>query len=377
VRIRKRSISACFFIVMGLTLLLSGQSATGPVDATTLDSSTLQKSAAAGDPQAEYALGLAYDNGQGVAQNDEVAFSWYRKSAEQGYAPAQSSLGLMYRQGRGVEQSKEKAVEWYRKAAKQKFAKAMFNLGTAYYNGDGVAVNDIAAYAWFLLAQQYGSDLARDAVERTAATMQTWQTSSAFEGIGDMYEQGTDLPQDHQIAIDWYRKAAKIGEPPVQVKLAHFLLIQGGEAKQQEALQFCKEAGNKMYSPGSLCAGLLYERGVGTSRNLPEALKWFERSAQWGNAQAMLILGERYWDGTGVKQDRVKAYTYVLLAATGGLPKALEDKDRYERELNAKDMEKGRKQAAEWSKTHPATMHLPERAPSSQPFGFERRSQNP
>jgi uncharacterized protein len=304
------------------------------------------------------------------------ALTWYRTAAEQGFPPAQNALGLMYREGRGVEQNKEKAVEWYRKAAKQKFAKAMFNLGTAYYNGDGVAINGIAAYAWFLLAQQYGSEPARDAVARTNASLQPWQIASAFEGIGDMYEQGTDLPQDHLAAINWYRKAAQSGGPTVRVKLAHFLLIRGGESNNQEALQSCTEAGKQMYSPGALCAGLLYEKGIGTIQNLPEAVKWFDKAAQLGNAQAMLIMGEKYWDGVDLKQDKVKAYTYVLLASTADLPTALQDKDRYERELSKRDIDKGRKQAGDWSRTH-RTLHLKERAPSSEAFGFEHHAENP
>ena len=366
--------------ILFATCLLSfwvGQSGTDPATTPSMRIVSIQKAAETGDPEAEFALAQAYDYGKDIAPDDQAAFSWYRKSAEQGFAPAQNALGLMYREGRGVEQSKEKAVDWYRKAAKQKFAKAMFNLGTAYYNGDGVAINDIAAYAWFLLAQQYGSDRAGEAVSRTSASLQRWQTSSALEWIGDMYEEGTNLPQDHQAAIDWYRKAAQSGEPSVRVKLANFLLIRGGDANNQEALRACTEAGSQMYSPGALCAGLLYEKGIGTGPNLHEALKWFDKSAQLGNAQAMLIMGERYWDGANVKQDKLKGYAYILLSSTANLPKALEDKGRYERELSKKEIEKGRKQADDWSKTHHPSLGLKERAPSSPPSGFENRPQNP
>lgn len=364
-------------LFLAIAILLAGRGfGQSAAPASSPEISVLQKSAAAGDSQAEFALGQAYDFGKGIAQNDTAAYTWYSKSAEQGYAPAQNALGLMYREGRGVEQSKEKAVEWYRKAAKQQNAKAMFNLGTAYYNGDGVAINDIPSYAWFLLAQQYGSEPARDAVARMSASLQPWQISSAFEGIGDMYEQGTELPQDHLAALDWYRKAAQSGDPPVRVKLAHFLLIRGGESNNWEALRLCTEAANQMYSPGALCAGLLYEKGIGTSQNVTEAVKWFDKSAQLGNAQAMLIMGERYWDGTGIRQDKVKAYAYMLLASTADLPKALADKERYERELSKKDVEKGRTQASDWGRTHPL-LHLKERAPASQPFGFEHRAENP
>jgi TPR repeat protein len=341
----------------------SGQAAGArPADLSSTEISALRQKAEAGDASAEFALGQAYDDGNGTAQNDSAACSWYRKAAEQDYAPAENALGLMYRAGRGVEQSKQEAVQWYRKAAKQKNAKAMFNLGTAYYNGDGVAINDITAYAWFLVARESGSEPARDAVNRMNNSLLQWQLSSAFEAIGDLYEQGKDLPQDHQGAIDWYRKAAQLGEAPVRVKLAKFLIDQGGAQNYAEALHSCEDAAKQMYSPGALCAGVLYEKGIGTPQDLPEAAKWFNKSAQMGNAQAMLFLGEMYWNGSGVKQDKVSAYAFVLLASTADLPKAQQDKSLYEQTLSAKELEKGRKQAADWAKTHP-TLGLRQRTP--------------
>ena len=57
-----------------------------------------------GDAQAQYNLGIMYDNGQGVPQDDAEAVKWYRKAAEQGIAKAQYNLGVMYANGRGVPQ---------------------------------------------------------------------------------------------------------------------------------------------------------------------------------------------------------------------------------------------------------------------------------
>jgi TPR repeat protein len=107
----------------------------------------------------------------------------------------------------------------------------MFNLGTAYYNGDGVPINDIAALAWFLLAEEHGSEPGKDAVAREKGAMQPWQVASAFESVGDLYEQGKLLPQDHKLAIDWYRKAAQGGDPGMQVKFANYLLQQSDPSK--------------------------------------------------------------------------------------------------------------------------------------------------
>ena len=58
---------------------------------------------------------------------------WYRKSAEQGIADAQFNLGVMYDEGRGVTQDYNEAVKWYRKSAEQGLRDAQFNLGLMYY----------------------------------------------------------------------------------------------------------------------------------------------------------------------------------------------------------------------------------------------------
>ena len=56
--------------------------------------------AEAGDARAQFALGLLYDNGEGLAQDDQRALEWYRASAAQGYAKAQYNLALMLENGR-------------------------------------------------------------------------------------------------------------------------------------------------------------------------------------------------------------------------------------------------------------------------------------
>lgn len=145
------------------------------------------------------------------------------------------------------------------------------------------------------------------------------------------------------------------------MKLAKFLLDQGDLQQYPEALHLCEDAGKQMYSPGALCAGLLYREGMGTAKNLEEATKWITKSADLGNAQAMYQLGKMYWTGSGVNQDKVAAYSFMLLAATGDLPNAQQDKATYEQSLSSKELEKGRKRAETWAKQHPVLrlMHVP------------------
>src|SRR5271156_2926176 len=88
--------------------------------------------AQAGDRDAQYLVGLTYDEGKAGPANPEKAAVWYRMAAERGSAPAQNNLGVLYYEGRGVERSVQQASEYYRRAADQGFAPAQHNLGALY-----------------------------------------------------------------------------------------------------------------------------------------------------------------------------------------------------------------------------------------------------
>jgi TPR repeat protein len=74
------------------------QAVTGnaPAKLSAAELSDLQKSAEFGDAVAQFALGRAYESGNGVPQRMDQAAIWYRKAAEQGNEKAQSSLGVLY-----------------------------------------------------------------------------------------------------------------------------------------------------------------------------------------------------------------------------------------------------------------------------------------
>ena len=79
-------------------------------------------------------LGLvAVLGGCGKSELDELT-----ELAEQGDALAQNNLGVAYANGDGVAENDAEAVKWYRKAADQGEAMAQLNLGDAYANGDAL-----------------------------------------------------------------------------------------------------------------------------------------------------------------------------------------------------------------------------------------------
>ena len=80
----------------------------------------LKAAAEKGHKKAQYRVGLCYDKGRGVAEDDATAVKWYQKSAAQDYAKAQYELAKCYVKGEGVAKDEAKAKSWLKKAVKDK-----------------------------------------------------------------------------------------------------------------------------------------------------------------------------------------------------------------------------------------------------------------
>ena len=102
-----------------------------------------------GDVNAQYNLGIMYDNGRGVKQDDFEAVKWFRKAAELGHANAQSNFGVAYSTGRGVRQDDVEAVKWFKKAAGNGGKEVQRKLGLSYLVGRGIQKDRILAKEWF------------------------------------------------------------------------------------------------------------------------------------------------------------------------------------------------------------------------------------
>ncbi len=103
----------------------------------------------------------------------------FRASAEQGKAEAQYQLGLMYDGGVGVEENDAEALKWYRLAAEQGYAKAQYNLGMMYYFGKGAPQDRVTGYQWVILAADRGEKAAKDAMVELAKKISGDQISKA------------------------------------------------------------------------------------------------------------------------------------------------------------------------------------------------------
>jgi hypothetical protein len=108
----------------------------------------LKASAESGSLVAQFKVGLAYFNGDGVAEDVLEGAKWYRRAAEKGNADAQWNLALAYYGESGLEESDKRlrnsldigiyegarqAAKWWLMAAEQGHAQSQYRLAFLYY----------------------------------------------------------------------------------------------------------------------------------------------------------------------------------------------------------------------------------------------------
>lgn len=118
-----------------------------------------QPLADAGEPDAQHSLGMMYEYGRGVAQDDVEAARWYEKAAEQNNSEAQYRLGVFYDNGWGVARNDTLAAKWYERAAHRGHAFAQHDLAYMYLKGSGVPQDKVQAYKWLKIASAQRADL--------------------------------------------------------------------------------------------------------------------------------------------------------------------------------------------------------------------------
>ena len=131
----------------------------------------LKAAADKGHKKAQYRVGLCYDKGRGVTEDDAKAVAWYQKAAAQGYAKAQYQLGKCYKNGEGIAKDEKKAVELFKQAAEQDNGDAQYQLAKCYLKGTGVAKDEAKAKSWLKKAvknEKDGKAIRKD-IEKDAA----------------------------------------------------------------------------------------------------------------------------------------------------------------------------------------------------------------
>ena len=168
-----------------------------------------------------------------------------------------------------------------------------------------------------------------------------------------MSKKGDELPRDYGDAAEWYRKAADRGDASASVELAQ-QLVQGLGVPQDysQARHRCEFAAQVHFGPGAYCLGLMNREGLGGAKNVAESAKWLARAADLRDDRAMRYLGEMYWKGEGVKENKETAYMWLWIASNSRVQGAAQDEQQLKQVMDAKATEKARQKAIDWLKLH-------------------------
>jgi len=69
---------------------------------------------------------------------------------------------------------------------------------------------------------------------------------------------------------------------------------------------------------GQFNIGFLYDNAKGVDQDYAQALSWYRKAAEQGNARAQFAIGALFENGDGVKQDNAQAMYWYRKAAEQG-----------------------------------------------------------
>ncbi|MCU0940680.1 MAG: sel1 repeat family protein, partial [Burkholderiaceae bacterium] len=128
-----------------------------------------------------------------------------------------------------------------------------------------------------------------------------------------------------------------------------YLNPQGGaEPDPALALKWIQRAADQGYADAQYALGAVHHAGRGALQSFPVAVKWFELAAQQNHADAQYSLGVMYRTGQGVPVDKSKAYIWFNLSAAQGHPRAREARDSLLTSLSPDQVLAAQRTAQEW-----------------------------
>ena len=270
---------------------------------TVSDLETLEAKAQAGDSESETILGLAYRTGTLVKQDDAEARRLLQDAANRGFMAAEQAMGIFSQAGFGMPPDKDQAVFWYTKAAQDGSSDAATSLALMYSTGDGLQKDATKAVAWFRRAAEAGD-------------------ATAELNLFALYRRGEGVPRDDAQAVLWLTKAAAQGLLPAMLELARWKMEPEHGRDVEDAIRWFKKAADVGDASAQATLGDIFvDQNLGRL-DYDQAVTWYQKAADQGLREGEFGLGSRYLLGQGVPQDLEEAKRWLTPAADQGHPYA-------------------------------------------------------
>ena len=149
--------------------------------------------------------------GLGMTASSSLSFYWYEKAHEAGDALATNDLGVMYQSGYGVREDDARALSLFSDALERdpQLGMAAYNIARAYEQGEGTESNLNWARGYYVLAFEGG-------------------VADAAEDLGRVHGEGLGTVADPVAAVTWYQRGADAGSLYAMAELANAYLEGAG-----------------------------------------------------------------------------------------------------------------------------------------------------
>lgn len=248
------------------------------------------------NPQAEYLLGALYEHALGVDRDKEKALLWYLRAAEYGYAPAQTAAAALYIDGDDGLANYGEAYRLLTLAAQKGYRSAVFMLAkTIAY---GIECNEV----WAKMALEY------DAYD-------------PLMSVALRYMEGNAAPQDSKKGLSILKELADKGIGSAQITLAKYLIKGKSMPKDaDQAFRYLSLAAETGHDDALVELGNFYFDGAGDrAPDQEEAFGYYRQAAEKDVPRGWELVGYCLYEGKGAPQNRQEALGWYEKAAEQGL----------------------------------------------------------
>ncbi|WP_245516273.1 tetratricopeptide repeat protein [Ancylobacter aquaticus] len=134
----------------------------------------------------------------------------------------------------------------------------------------------------------------------------------------ELLSQGYGVRQNPTVAREWYEAAAAKGNPDALFTLGAILMASPSAANKDQAVDFFRRAAENGNARAAYNLGLVYLQGQVAPKEPAIAAEWFKRGAESDQPDALYALATLYRDGNGVPQDPVESARLLQRASEIG-----------------------------------------------------------
>ncbi|WP_101907611.1 tetratricopeptide repeat protein [Tenacibaculum dicentrarchi] len=234
-------------------------------------------------------LGLIYKTGHRGDTNlkdDKIALKWFEKAASNGRIESMKKLGDMYYYGNGVSEDDEKAFYWYKKCVEESdFTIYNNDLAVMYYYGTGTTKSIKKAY-----------DLFKESAEKSGYkignTNRYHSNATACYYIGIMYYLGEHLEKNYDKSFWWIETAAMNGDTDASSLLGYMYYYgQGTLVDKQLAFTWLKYSEKNKDNCSQYLLGTMYYYGEVTTVDYKKSAYYMKKAFENGSKEA-----KEFWD---------------------------------------------------------------------------------